>query len=175
MSISGLSGLFQTQKTEEVSVVQRTHLERETGDQKSPRSSHKTDSVSISAEAYRMLEAMRENNARQSTEQQGGQSGTKSGFPGEAASNDTDSAGKAGISLTGNGVLEGATVRTLPESVLASSDKNLAKIIEKGTKVLFEFGDNGSISIKQGLSPEDYIRAQATLREWETHEPGLGF
>ena len=175
MSISGLGSLFQTQEIEEAAGVQRIRQEREGEDQRSPGSSHKTDSVTISAEGQRMSEAMRENNARQNNEQEGGQSGAENnGLPGEAISSNPGSAGEAGVSITENGVLEGVAVRALPESILAKSGQHLAKIIEKGTKVLFEFGEDGSVSIKPGLSMEDYMRAQAALREWEMHEPGLG-
>lgn len=173
MSISGLSNLFQTQNTEEIVGIQRIRQEREAEGQKSPSVSHSADFVTISAEAYRMSQAMRENNPSPSNGQNGDQSGTKSGLPNEADSSNAENA--AGISITENGVLEGATARALPDSILASSKKNLTDIIDKGTKVLFEFGEGGSISIKPGLLREDYLRAQATLREWEIHEPGLGF
>lgn len=173
MGISGLSSLLQTRETEDLAGVQRIRQERETGEQRSSNFSPKTDSVTITAEGQRMAEAVRENNARQNNEQKGGQSGAKSEWPGEAASNSED--GGADAYITENGVLQGVTVKALPEEILARSEQHLAKIKEKGTKVLFEFGDDGSISIKPGLPMEDYLRAQITLREWETHEPGLGF
>lgn len=177
MGISGLSNLFQTQNTEEIVGIQRIRQEREDESQKSASFSHNADSVSISAEAYRLSRAMQENNSSpnngQDNGQNGDQSGTKSGLPGEADLSNAENT--SGISTTKNGVLAGATAKTLPDSILASSQKNLAGIIDKGTKVLFEFGDDGSISIKPGLLRDDYLRAQATLREWEIHEPGFGF
>ncbi len=177
MGISGLSNLFQTQNTEETVGIQRIRQEREAEGQKSAGFSNKTDSVTISAEAYRLSRAMQENNSSpnngQDNGQNGDQSGTKNGLPGEADLNNAENA--SGISITKNGVLTGATARALPDSILASSEKNLAAIREKGTKVLFEFGEDGSISIKPGLLRDDYLRAKATLREWEIHEPGFGF
>lgn len=170
MSISGLSNLFPTQNTEE---IQRILQDLEAKGQKSPSFSRRADSVTISAEAYRMSQAMRENNFPPNNGQNSDQSGTKSGLPNQAGSSNAENA--ADISITENGVLEGAAARALPDSILASSEKNLAGIIDKGTKVLFEFGEDGSINIKPGLLQKDYLRAQATLREWETHEPGLEF
>ncbi len=171
MSISGISNLFQTQNTEEIAGTQRIRQEREAEGQKSANASRKTDSVTISAEAYRMLQAMRENNSSSQSGQHGEQG--ESGLPNEADASNAENA--AGISIAENGGIGGMTIRALPDRLLASSAKHLADIQEKGTKVLFEFGQDGSISIKPGLLRDDYLRAQATLREWEIHEPGLGF
>lgn len=173
MYSSGIDSLFQTQNTEEIAGIQRIRQEREADDQKSSTFSQKGDSVTISAEAYRMSQAMRENNSSPNNGQNGDQSGTKSGLPNEADSSTEESA--AAISITEDGALEGITARPLPDKILASSQKNLASIIEKGTKVLFEFSDDGSISITPGLLREDYLRARSILREWEINEPGLGF
>lgn len=173
MSISGLGQLFPTQNTEEIAGIQRICREREAEGQKSPNFSPGADSLTISAEAYRMAQAMRENTSSPNNGPNDAQSGTKSGLPPEADSSKAENA--AGISITENGVLTGATARPLPASILARSEKNLAEIIDKGTKVLFEFGGDGSISLKPGLLREDYLRAQAILREWGISEPGLGF
>jgi hypothetical protein len=127
MDISGLSSLFRTQETEETERVQRIRKERDTEEQSTLFSSRKTDSVTISAEGRRMLEAMQENNAReQGKDQQGGQNDSasmqKGMTPGGSLSapEDTEQAkgtGKSGGSGAAGGSGAGETADSIDEKI----------------------------------------------------------
>ncbi len=164
MDISGPSSLLGTKETEGIVRIQAGRQERDTEVQSGLSSSPTTTFATI-------MEGMREISSRQAPEQGGGQSDTDSGLPGDTAA---DSSGAPSVKVTKDGVIEGLTANVLPEDIVMKSEQNLAKIIERGTKVLFEFGEDGSVSIKPGLFHEDYLRAQACLLQWEIHKPGLG-
>lgn len=61
--------------------------------------------------------------------------------------------------------------RMLPPEIM--NGNRLLEFQEANTaKIVFEFGEGGSIRIKEGLSPEDYARAKATLRDIEFWRSG---
>lgn len=56
--------------------------------------------------------------------------------------------------------------RMLPPDII--NGNRLQEFIENNTaKIVFEFGQGGSIRIKEGLSQADYLRAKSTLRDIE--------
>jgi hypothetical protein len=57
--------------------------------------------------------------------------------------------------------------RMLPKGVGMTGEEFLKHIESTTAKIVFEFGQDGSIRIKEGLSQADYRRAELALRDIE--------
>ena len=83
-----------------------------------------------------------------------------------------ESSGVPFPNITEDGVLEGFAARMLPEGMGLSNDQMMAKLYPNRARKIFEFGNDGSIRILPGLSPQDLLRAQTILREIRMWEQG---
>ncbi|UQZ89463.1 hypothetical protein C4J81_09730 [Deltaproteobacteria bacterium Smac51] len=69
----------------------------------------------------------------------------------------------------------GTQIQSLPEGFGLIGDEAIKYLENRGAKIIFDFGEDGSVSIKKGLSTEDYLRAKRTLEEWgRSPSEGLG-
>jgi hypothetical protein len=59
-----------------------------------------------------------------------------------------------------------ANVKTLPEYILNRTIEDVQKMIG-AAPILVQFNEDGSAQIRDGLSPEDYLRAKKFLEEIE--------
>ncbi len=70
--------------------------------------------------------------------------------------------------VTEAGVVEGP-IKQLPESLLNKSEERKKEMEYKGTP-FFVVNEDGSFTIREGLTPADYARALATIRSWQLSE-----
>ena len=65
-----------------------------------------------------------------------------------------------------------SVIQQLPDGIGMNDAQLIAKIEERTANIVFDFGDDGSVTIRQGLSRYDLARAQAALRELELWRQG---